>query len=66
MQLNKKAEVVCGKKQIYTELVVAAHQDDIEIMCPQAIIKGEGSSLEIVLPDEMQRRLGQSFTAANL
>ncbi len=40
MQLNPKAEVVVGKKQIYTELVVAAHQDDIEIMCPQAIIKG--------------------------
>ncbi|MBQ8178029.1 MAG: PIG-L family deacetylase [Clostridia bacterium] len=40
MQLNKKAEVVNGKKQIYTELVVVAHQDDIEIMCPQAIIKG--------------------------
>ncbi|MBR3685753.1 MAG: PIG-L family deacetylase [Clostridia bacterium] len=40
MQLNKKAEVVNGSKQIYTELVVAAHQDDIEIMCPQAIIKG--------------------------
>ena len=40
MQLNKNAEIVHGKKQIFTELVVAAHQDDIEIMCPQAIIKG--------------------------
>lgn len=40
MKLNKNAEVVNGKKQIYTDLVVAAHQDDIEIMCPQAIIKG--------------------------
>ena len=26
----------------------------------------EGSDLEIVLPDEMSRRLGQSFTAAGL
>ena len=39
MQLNKNAEVVNGKKQIYTELVVAAHQDDIEIMAYSAIIE---------------------------
>lgn len=40
MKLNPKAEVVPGKKQIYTDLVIAAHQDDIEIMCPQGIVKG--------------------------
>jgi LmbE family N-acetylglucosaminyl deacetylase len=40
MKLNKNAEVVNGSKQIYTELVVVAHQDDIEIGVPQAIIKG--------------------------
>lgn len=40
MELNKKAEIVHGKKSIYTDLVIAAHQDDVEIMCPQAVIKG--------------------------
>ncbi len=40
MKLNSKAETVHGKKSVYTDLVISAHQDDIEIMCPQAIIKG--------------------------
>lgn len=44
MKLNSKAEIVHGKKQVYTDLVVSAHQDDIEIMCPQAIIKGYQSA----------------------
>lgn len=40
MKLNPKSEVIDGKKQVYTDLVISAHQDDIEIMCPQGIIKG--------------------------
>lgn len=40
MKLNHKSEIVHGNKQVYTDLVISAHQDDIEIMCPQGIIKG--------------------------
>jgi LmbE family N-acetylglucosaminyl deacetylase len=40
MKLNERADVVQGKKDIFTDLAIAAHQDDIEIMCPQAIIRG--------------------------
>lgn len=40
MKLNSKAEVVNGKKEVYTDLVIAAHQDDIELMCPQGIVRG--------------------------
>ncbi len=40
MQLNDRHEIVNGTRQIYTDMVIAAHQDDIEIMCPQGIIKG--------------------------
>lgn len=39
MKLNEKAVVMQGKP-IYTDMVIAAHQDDIEIMCPQGIVKG--------------------------
>jgi LmbE family N-acetylglucosaminyl deacetylase len=40
MKLNERAEIMEGKKDIYTDLAIAAHQDDVEIMCPQAIIRG--------------------------
>lgn len=40
LALNPNAETVHGRKQIYTDLVISAHQDDIEIMCPQGILKG--------------------------
>lgn len=40
MELNKKAEIVKGSKDIFTDLVIAAHQDDVEIMCPQGIVRG--------------------------
>lgn len=40
MKLNERAEIVEGKKDIYTDLAISAHQDDVEIMCPQAIIRG--------------------------
>lgn len=40
MKLNERAEITPGKKDIFTDLVIAAHQDDIEIMCPQGIIRG--------------------------
>lgn len=40
MKLNEKAEIMNGNKDIFTDLVIAAHQDDIEIMCPQGIIRG--------------------------
>lgn len=40
MELNKNSEIVHGNKRVYTDMVIAAHQDDIEIMCPQGIIKG--------------------------
>lgn len=39
MQLNKRAEVIRGKKNIYTHLVFAAHQDDVEIMCGDGIVQ---------------------------
>ncbi|MDR0697552.1 MAG: PIG-L family deacetylase [Christensenellaceae bacterium] len=34
-----KLKIVEGKKKVYTDMVIAAHQDDVEIMCPQGIIK---------------------------
>lgn len=37
MQLNKRAEIIKGKKNNYTHLVFAAHQDDVEIMCGDGI-----------------------------
>jgi LmbE family N-acetylglucosaminyl deacetylase len=40
MKLNQNSEIVHGQKAIYTDMVISAHQDDIEIMCPQGIIKG--------------------------
>lgn len=40
MKLNSKCETVHGKRQHYTDMVISAHQDDIEIMCPQGIVKG--------------------------
>lgn len=40
MKLNKNAEIVKGSKDIFTDLVIAAHQDDVEIMCPQGIVRG--------------------------
>jgi len=40
MSLNHKAEIIHGKRQIFTDMVIAAHHDDIEIMCPQGIVKG--------------------------
>lgn len=40
MKLNERAEITPGKKDVFTDLVIAAHQDDIEIMCPQGIIRG--------------------------
>lgn len=40
MNLNKNAELVKGSKDVFTDIVFAAHQDDIEIMCPQGILRG--------------------------
>ncbi|MDR3186019.1 MAG: PIG-L family deacetylase [Christensenellaceae bacterium] len=39
LELNNKAEVYHGEKSVCSDLVISAHQDDIEIMCPQGIIK---------------------------
>lgn len=39
MHLNKRAEIIEGKKNIYTHLVFAAHQDDVEIMCGDGIVQ---------------------------
>lgn len=38
--MNTHVEFVAGKKDVCTEMVIAAHQDDIEIMCPQGILSG--------------------------
>lgn len=43
--LNEKAEIVNGRKNIFTDMVIAAHQDDIELMCPQGIVKGYQSDV---------------------
>ena len=53
-------------RAIFLGRVASGKGGDVLLERARQIIKGEGSSLEIVLPDEMQRRLGQSFTAANL
>lgn len=39
MNLNINAEIISGKKDVFTHLVVAAHQDDIEIMCGDGIVQ---------------------------
>lgn len=39
MILNERAEVIEGTKNVYTHLVIAAHQDDVEIMCGDGIAK---------------------------
>lgn len=44
MKLNPKALLMLGKP-VSTDLVIAAHQDDIEIMCPQGIVKGYQSEV---------------------
>lgn len=38
MNLNKRAVIFEGEKKVYTHLVIASHQDDVEIMCPQGIV----------------------------
>ena len=53
-------------KAIFLGRVASGKGGDVLLERARQIIKREGSSLEIVLPDEMQRRLGQSFTAASL
>lgn len=54
------------KKAIFLGRVASGKGGEILLERAREIIKKEGSSLEIVLPDEMSRRLGQSFTAAGL
>ncbi|MDD4315800.1 MAG: PIG-L family deacetylase, partial [Clostridia bacterium] len=39
MQLNSRSEVIEGAKAVYTHLVFAAHQDDVEIMCGDGIVR---------------------------
>lgn len=54
------------KKAIFLGRVASGKGGEILLERARQIIKNEGSSVEIVLPDEMSRRLGQSFTAAGL
>ncbi|MBQ8178030.1 MAG: ROK family protein [Clostridia bacterium] len=54
------------KKAIFLGRVASGKGGEILLDRARSIIAAEGSSLEIVLPDEMSRRLGQSFTAAGL
>ncbi len=54
------------KKAIFLGRVASGKGGEILLERAREIIAKEGSSLEIVLPDEMSRRLGQSFTAAGL
>lgn len=54
------------KKAIFLGRVASGKGGEILLERARRIIASEGSSLEIVLPDEMSRRLGQSFTAAGL
>ncbi len=39
MKLNDRAVVYDGDKKVYTHLVIASHQDDVEIMCGDGIVK---------------------------
>ena len=54
------------KKAIFLGRVASGKGGEILLERAREIIAKEGSSLEITLPDEMSRRLGQSFTAAGL
>ncbi len=54
------------KKAIFLGRVASGKGGEILLERAREIIAQEGSDLEIVLPDEMSRRLGQSFTAAGL
>lgn len=54
------------KKAIFLGRVASGKGGEVLLARARQIIANEGSALEIVLPDEMSRRLGQSFTAASL
>lgn len=54
------------KKAIFLGRVASGKGGEILLSRARSIISSENSSLLIVLPDEMSRRLGQSFTAASL
>ncbi len=54
------------KKAIFLGRVASGKGGEILLARARSVISQEESSLEIVLPDEMSRRLGQSFTAAGL
>lgn len=55
MILNEKAKIIDGKKNVYTHLVIAAHQDDIEIMCGDGIVqcykKADKGLIAVVVSD---------------
>ncbi len=54
------------KKAIFLGRVASGKGGEILLARAREIISNEGGQIEIVLPDEMSRRLGQSFTAAGL
>ncbi|MDR0855439.1 MAG: PIG-L family deacetylase [Christensenellaceae bacterium] len=50
--MNPKAEIVNGGQTTVTEMCVAAHQDDVELMCPQGIVRAyekEGKGFAAVI-----------------
>ncbi len=64
MRLNKNAEIIKGTKDIFSHLVIAAHQDDVEIMCGDGIAqcykkKDEGLVAVIVSDGAQSPRSGK-------
>ena len=51
---------------IFLGRVTSGKGGDVLIATAKKTLKGMGSTLEIELPDEMSRRLGQSYTATQL
>lgn len=55
MQLNERAEIIDGCKKVYTHIVFAAHQDDVEIMCGDGIVQcydnGEKGLIAVIVSD---------------
>ena len=51
---------------IFLGRVTSGKGGDVLIATAEEKLKAEGSKLQIELPDEMSRRLGQSYTATQL
>jgi hypothetical protein len=60
------SEFLPPKKVLLLGRVASGKGGDTLLIKAQEVLKIEGSDIEIVIPDEKSRRLGQSYTATLL